>query len=146
MDSHRKFVLNPTSHHSYDVPKFKSEIEKCLLTIEKLGRLKFETIIPAGTKMHFELANGDIYRCNFTPKEDLHLVKLPDEDSILTKATFDFYIKKNDEEPKQEEESFSIKTKYDKLYSGSDKTKIANFWDEVILTDTGQVLRILKIF
>ena len=96
--------------------------------------------------MHFELANGDIYRCNFTPKEDLHLVKLPDEDSILTKATFDFYIKKNDEEPKQEEESFSIKTKYDKLYSGSDKTKIANFWDEVILTDTGQVLRILKIF
>lgn len=41
-------------------------------------------------------------------KEYLHLIKLPDEDSILTKAAFDFYIKKSDEEPKQEEESFSI--------------------------------------
>jgi hypothetical protein len=146
LDSHRKFVLNPTSHHSYDVPKFKSEIEKCLLTLEKLSLIKFEKIIPAGTKMHFELANGDIYRCDFTPKEDLLLIKLPDDDSILTKATFDFCIKKNDEEPKQEEESFSIKTKYDKLYGGSDKTKSANFWDEVILTETGVTINSLKIF
>ena len=60
--------------------------------------------------------------------------------------TFDFSIKKNDEQPKLAEESFSIKTKYDKLYSNSDKTKSANFWDEVILTETGQAIKTLKRF
>lgn len=32
LDSHRKFVLNPTSHDSYDVPKFNSEVGNCLDT------------------------------------------------------------------------------------------------------------------
>jgi energy-coupling factor transporter ATP-binding protein EcfA2 len=146
LDGHRKFVLNPSSHHSYDIPKFKSEIEKCINTFEKLNQIKFKPIIKSGTKLHFELANGDIYRCDFIPKEDLLLIKLPDEESVVTKAIFDLSLRKNEEVPKLEEESFSIKTKYDKLYSNSDKAKSAIFWDEVILTDTGQTIKTLKTF
>lgn len=39
-----------------------------------------------------------------------------------------------------------IKTKYYKLYRNPDKTKSANFWDEVILTETGEAIKTLKSF
>ena len=45
LNSLRKFVLHPTSHDSYDVPKYKAEIEKCLKTIKEIRRTKFESIL-----------------------------------------------------------------------------------------------------
>ena len=45
LDGHRKFVLNPVSHDSYDVPKYNSEIEKCINTLDNLRAIKFENVI-----------------------------------------------------------------------------------------------------
>jgi ABC-type Mn2+/Zn2+ transport system ATPase subunit len=146
LDSHRKFVLNPTSHHSHDIPIFKSEILKCITTIDALSKIKFTTIIKAGTNLHFELSNADHYRFDIIPKEDLLLIKLPGEDSILTKGQCALSIKKNGGVPQDIVESFSIKTKYEKMYSNSDKTKNADFWEEVNISNTGNKLNTLKIY
>ena len=146
LDSHRKFVLNPTSHHSHDIPKFKSEIRKCLTTIEELSKIKVAPIIAAGTKLHFELSNADNYRFDIVPKEDLLLVKLPGEDSIVTKGLCDLSITKNEGVPQNVEETFSIKTKYEKMYSNSDKSRNADFWEEVVFTDGGYALQTVREF
>ena len=146
LDSHRKFVLNPSSHHCYDIPKFKIEIEKCLQTVETLKKIKKQPIISAGTKLHFELTNtdSDTYKFDMEFLEELFLVKLPNEDSILTKGQCKYTISKNGTVTNEGEENVSIKTKYDKWHTDSDGTKNTNFWEEVILTDSGEILKALR--
>src|SRR5690606_20213821 len=63
LDSHRKFVLNPTSHDSYDVPKFNSEVGNCLNTLKALRQIQNETFLKRGDQVEFELSDGtDTYK------------------------------------------------------------------------------------
>ena len=45
LNAYRKFVLNPTSHDSYDVPKYKQEIEDCLEVLNKLREIKIQPFL-----------------------------------------------------------------------------------------------------
>ncbi len=39
LDEHRKFILNPSSHDSYDVAKYGHEVKRCLQTLRKLREI-----------------------------------------------------------------------------------------------------------
>ena len=45
LSGHTKFLLNHSSHDSYDVPLFRSEIENCLQTLRELNKIKNEWYI-----------------------------------------------------------------------------------------------------
>jgi len=151
LDSHRKFVLNPTSHHSYSVPKYRNEIEKCIYTLKKLRQIKFQSILKKGDKLEFELTsadNKDTYRFEIFIQDDLRLIKEPDKESILPKEMINYYVYKNGRKTTDElQHGFeSLKSMYEKCYEKSDKSKSSDFWDGLIIHRTGKKLSSLRVF
>ncbi|MCB0515393.1 MAG: AAA family ATPase, partial [Bacteroidetes bacterium] len=59
LDIYRKFLLNDASHDSYDVPKYKNEIESAILLLEELRKIQFETILKKKDKLFFELRHSN---------------------------------------------------------------------------------------
>lgn len=144
--NHRRFVFNPTSHDSYDVPKFKSEVGKCLKTIEKLLEIKFDVVIPKTTELNFELSDAtDAYTFNIVVHDDMKLVKLDGQDSFLSKGKFTYKMLKNGA-PHTEDSGILIKRLYDSIYNSSDKTKNDDYWEEVNISNKGNKLNTLKIY
>ncbi len=149
LNSHRKFVLNPTSHDSYDVPKFKSEIEKCLQTIKEIRKIRFESVLKKGDILEFELrtANGaDIYKFEIIIQDDFRLIKEDGKDSILTSGIVNFYIYKNGVKSELKHEKESLKKMYDKCYANSDKTKNSDFWEEIVVKSSNDKFKSLRKF
>ena len=98
MDSHRKFVLNPTSHDSYDVPKFNSEIGDCLNTIRALRRIKNESFLKRGEQVEFELTTTDgvdTYKFEIKLEDDFRLIKEPGKVSVLSIGMVNYWVFKN---------------------------------------------------
>ena len=149
LDSHRKFVLNPTSHDSYDVPKFNSEIKKCLENLKKLREIKFESVLMKGDVVEFELTTAtgaDVYKFEITIQDDFRLIKEPSNDSILTAGLVNFYVFKNGVKGDLKDDKTSLKKIYDKCYAGSDKTKDVDFWEEIIIQFSGNKIKSLREF
>lgn len=149
LDSHRKFVLNSTSHDSYDVPKFNSEIKKCLNTLNKLREIKFQSILKKGEILEFELTTAtgaDVFKFEIIIQDDFRLIKEPRKDSLLIAGMVNFYIFKNGVKGELKHEKESLKKMYDKCYANSDKTKNANFWEEIIIKSSGEKLKSLRKF
>ena len=151
LDSHRKFVLNPVSHDSYDVPKYNSEIGKCIETLDALRKIEYAFVLKKGDEVEFTLTdvNGtDIYKFELTIEEDVKLVKETGKDSILVKGMINFLVFKNTV-PMQTSLQHAItgvKDFYDKNYEKSDKAKSPDFWDEVSLKKDGAKLSTLRSF
>src|SRR5690606_41932334 len=96
--SHRKFVLNPTSHDSYDVPKFNSEIAGCLKTLKALREIKNEPFSKRGEQVEFELTTADganTYKCEIKLEDDCRLLKAPGKDSVISKGIVNYWITEN---------------------------------------------------
>lgn len=149
LNNHRKFVLNPTSHDSYDVPKYKAEIEKCLKTIKEIRKIKFESALEPNDVVEFELVTADgvdNYKFEITIQDDFRLIKEEGKESILTAGMVNFFIFKNGVKGELKHEKESIKKMYDKCYAGSDKTKNADFWEEVIIKSSADKLKTLRKF
>jgi hypothetical protein len=161
LDTFRKHVLNPSSHDSYDVPKFESEVQACLNTLEKLKLIKSEPILFKGDKIEFELQSGSscqvekqgLYRFEIVVQEELRLIKEENKNSCISKGMLNFKIyhnhqllpaKKSSDE--YNHETVLLKNFYDNLYGKSDKSKSGCFWDEIKISDNGNNLRSLKVF
>ncbi|WP_346862923.1 AAA family ATPase [uncultured Draconibacterium sp.] len=146
LSNHRRFVLNPTSHDTYDVPKFNSEVGKCLSTVEKVLEIKYEVIIPKTTELNFELSDAtDTYTFNIVVHDDMKLIKLDGIVSVLSKGRFNYKMLKNGIQL-TEDSDILIKRLYDTIYRTSDKAKNTDFWEEVMLTDDSSKLNILRIY
>ena len=144
LSRHRKFVLNPTSHDTYDVPKINSEVEKCLMTVEQLQNIKCEIIAPKNSKLKFELSDSDdTYVFNLQVHDELRLLKIGDQPSTLSKCRFSYEMLKNGNTHKKDSRNI-IQNLYSNIYSTSDKTKSSDFWEEIIISDSNNKIKSLR--
>lgn len=144
LDSHRKFVLNPTSHDSYDVPKFNSEIEGCLNTLKALREIKNESFLKRGEQVEFELTTvdgADTYKFEIKLEDDFRLLKEPGKESVISKGMVNYWVTKNGAKGKLQHGTEHLKTFYGKKYLQSDNTRNTDFWEEVIITSTNEKLK-----
>jgi hypothetical protein len=155
LDSYRKFLLNDSSHDSFDVPKFKSEIESCIKTIKKLQQIRFESVLKKGDALEFELSTaagtpagqaGD-YKFEIVIEDDFRLLKEEGKDSVLSHGMINYYVTHNNgAKGELQHGNTSLKAFYDKNYEKSDKAKNVDFWEEVVFSNTGQQLKNIRLF
>lgn len=156
LDIYRKFLLNDASHDSYDVPKYKSEIENAIGLLEELKKIQFETILKKNDKIYFELMhsnNTDIYRFEIIIQDEFKLIKVGTNNSILSKGLINYSVIKNTFPlpPKNATDAYnhsieSIDKMYSNNWANSDKTKNADFWEEVIISNSGLPLKSIRKF
>ncbi len=147
LDRHRKFVLNPTSHDSYSVPKFKSEVFECLVTVKKLRKIQFKTILEPEDEVEFELtckSGKDKFKFEITIQDDLRIVKEEKKDSILTSGIVNYFVVKNGKKGELQHGNESLKKMYETCYKKSDKSKSADFWNEIIIKSTREPLSSIR--
>ena len=146
LNGHTKFLLNHSSHDSYDVPLFRSEIENCLNTLKEVRKIKNKPFLKRGEQVEFELTalNGaDTYKFEIILEDDFRLLQELGKGSVLSKGMVNYWIYRNGVKTKNEIQhgSESLKKMYDDNFAQSDKTKNADFWEEVILSGTGEKLQ-----
>lgn len=145
LDRHRKFVLNSTSHDSYDVPKFKSEVNECLNTLKQLKLYDFKkNVFEKDDILLFEMVDNDegsTWLKEYEIQDDFRLIRTPNGDVYLSKGIVNFTIYKNGEFFKKGNELISFKTDYDNWYKKSTGTLPANFWDGVVFKKDSSPLR-----
>lgn len=161
LDSNRKFLLNDSSHDSYDVPKFRSEIENCIKTLEQLNKIQFQSPFKWADRLEIQLQTATntpsekagLYRFDIRIADDFRLIKEEGKESILTKGMINYKVYKDGtlQPPKVKGEEWNhdntlLKKFYDTNYDKSDKTKSSDFWEEVIIYATGQKLKDLRVF
>lgn len=151
LDSYRAFVLNPSSHDSYDVPKFYSELKSCIRTLSALRRTKIRRdIIKKGTEVGFVLKCTEGIKWSYVIKlgENLHLIKERGKEAILTKGNINYRIYKGDDllppnggEVGEWNHKFTtIKAIYDYAYEKSDKDTDENYLNEIAFIEGGDML------
>ena len=151
LNSHREFVLNPSSHDSYDVPKFDSEIRKCIETVEKLREIKVDNnVFSKGEILTFshttEGSNPEVWKCNIRIHDDFRIIVVKDKEPVLASGMINYKIYKNGKIVKENGNRLrhgkeSLKTSYDKWYSKSDKWSPADFWDGITIIKSGEPIR-----
>jgi len=153
LDKHRRFILNASSHDDIETPRFRKELEECLnLFHNYFSKVKVRNILSAGSKLHIELVAPSsppkTYLFDLTLNENFKLYKEPGKNSVLIKGRLthgileDGTLMPSGYRPDTE----SIQKMYEYNYKKSDKTKNADFWEEVIITETGLPLKSVRFF
>ncbi len=141
---YRKYVLNPSSHHCNDVPKFQDEVEKCLVKVNELLETKKEIIVKKNTKLSFELSDAtDTYLFDILIHDDLKLIQFKNQVSTLSKGRFSYKMLKNGSDFKSDSKD-NLQQLYSKIYQTSNKTKSSNYWDEIVLTESQAKIKTLR--
>ena len=86
------------SHDSYDVPKFNSDISKCLKTLKELRKIKNEPFLKRGEQVEFELKTvdgNDTYKFEIKLEDDFRLLQEPGKGSVVSKGMVNYWIYKN---------------------------------------------------
>jgi RecF/RecN/SMC N terminal domain len=150
LDKFRKFLLNSGSHDDYDTPMFKSEINDCLKIFNTyFNKVKLKHILPAGSKLTFELADGkkaETYRFEITLRENLRIYKEPAMDISVLKVKVSYDLFKDGTLLTSQNDFISLQKFYDKPYSTSDKKKDANYLKEIIINANNQPLETIVKF
>jgi energy-coupling factor transporter ATP-binding protein EcfA2 len=149
LNRHREFVLNATSHDSYDVPKFKSEVANCLDLMKRIGKIKSETVLRSGDTVEFELttsSGADTYKFEIHIEDEFKLIKDDGKDSILASGMINYYVYKNGARGDKQHGKESLEKMYEKNYAQSDKVKSADFWEEIIIKSNGSKLTTIRNF
>jgi hypothetical protein len=137
LDGHRKFVLNPTSHDSYDVPKYNSEVGDCLQTMKELRKIKFDKIFNKGDQLEFELicaSNSQKYKFDISIEDSFRLIKVEGHDSVLTKGMINYWVTIDGLKGKRQSTNTSLQAFYKKNYDKSNKVLSNNFWEGIIFS------------
>jgi energy-coupling factor transporter ATP-binding protein EcfA2 len=153
LDSYREFILNAASHDSYDVPKFKSEIDKCIETLEQLNKIDIKTdILKKNEELQIVMNSTDGSNWIFNivlHDDDFRLIQEPGKDLLLSRGHINFKMfRDNVEQPPKGKnigdwhyERASLKHKFDIWFDKSDKTGPNEFWDGITFVDDGRLLR-----
>jgi energy-coupling factor transporter ATP-binding protein EcfA2 len=144
LDSFRKFILNPASHDSYDVVKYRYEVELCLQTLMVFKDIDSVPFLNRGDKLCFELKckapSIDIYKFELILCDNFRIIKQPGKTPLLSKGMINYRVIKNDEVGTMQSDNTTIKSFYDKCYEKSDKSKDANFFNSVIEAKSGNAI------
>ncbi len=144
LDSFRKFILNPASHDSYDVVKYRYEVELCLQTLMVFKDIDSVPFLNRGDKLCFELTckvpSIDIYKFELILCDNFRIIKQPGKTPLLSKGMINYRVIKNGEVGTMQSDNTTIKSFYDKCYEKSDKSKDANFFNSVIEAKSGNAI------
>lgn len=144
LDSFRKFILNPASHDSYDVVKYRYEVELCLQTLTAFKDIDSVPFLNRGDKLCFELKckapSIDIYKFELILCDNFRIIKQPGKTPILSKGMINYRVIKNGEVGIMQSDNTTIKSFYDKCYEKSDKSKDANFFNSIIEAKSGNAI------
>jgi AAA15 family ATPase/GTPase len=147
LKGHTKFLLNNSSHDSYDVPLFRAELENCLTTIKEINKIKNEPFLKQGEQVEFELTDGtDIYKFEIKIEDDFRLLQEPGKNSVISKGMLNYWITKNGTKGPLQHGQGLLKKMYENCYAKSDKTKNPDFWEEIIISSTGEKLKTVRKF
>lgn len=150
LDGHRKFVLNSSSHDSYDVPKFKREVEDCLNLLIELNKIDSKPFLKHGEALEFSCndISSNEWKVVLTLQDDFRVVKFPDSGAKISKGMINYKLYQNGVvQPDQRNEIRHTSTTLEKFYKGfyekSDQRGPANFLEGIHTNDGRTLLTLL---
>lgn len=151
LDKHRKFILNASSHDSIDTPKFKNELEECLILFHTyIDKIKVKNILPTGEKLFFVLNDNDahVWKFDIELEENFKLFKEPTKPSVLIKGKLKYGVSKDGVlTPAGIQSKFqSIQKLYEDAFNSSNKSSSLDFWENIIHVSTGQPIKYIRFF
>ncbi len=146
LDTYRKFVLNPTSHDNHDVPKYRQEIKDCLGTLKGLRKIEIQPFLKRGNVLEYELDTPDgtdTYKFEIILEDNFRILQVEGDVVVVSKGMVNYSVYKNGTKTQEElqHDNTTLKKFYDKCYDRSDKTKSADFWEEIIVKKTGKKIK-----
>lgn len=145
LDEHRKFILNPSSHDSYDVEKYLYELKRCLDTLKELDKINIRPFMKKGTKLEFTLKTPspqiDEYRFEIVLCDDFKVIELSGEMPIITKGMINYKVFKNGIAGKIQSDNTTLKRFYEVNYDKSDKTIDGNFLNSIVEIGTDRPIK-----
>lgn len=131
LDDYRKFILNSSSHDSYDVVKFENEVRKCLRTLTILSNAKSETILKFGDNVTFTLKTPapDIHEFRFDIQicDELRVIEIPEQTKVLSKVMINYYCYKDGIKGIKQNSNQTLKNFYDVNYTKSDGSESPDY-------------------
>lgn len=141
LDNHRKFILNPASHDSYDIGKYEYEIKQCYNTLLSLSQISIRRLLSKGQKVKIELSTVEpvTFKFNITLCEDVYLIQIAGKPSYVSKGMINFTVDKNGTSSSEiKTDNTTLKKFYDKNYEKSDKKKDKDFLVSIVRIDDGR--------
>lgn len=141
LDNHRKFILNPASHDSYDIGKYEYEIKQCYNTLLSLSQISIHRLLSKGQKVKIELSTVEpvTFKFNITLCEDVYLIQIAGKPSYVSKGMINFTVEKNGTSPSEIKiDNTTLKKFYDENYEKSDKKKDKDFLVSIVRIDDGR--------
>lgn len=149
LDDYRKFILNSSSHDSYDVVKFESEVRKCLETLKLLSNTTSRPVLKLGDKVRFTLKTPlpdshefafDIQIC-----DELRVIEIPGLPKVLSKVMINYQVMKDGTDTGKgiQTANTTIKNFFEYNYTKSDKNHDSNYLNSVIEVKSGIPLNAL---
>ena len=142
LDEHRKFILNPSSHDSYDVAKYGHEVKHCLQTLRKLREIIIKPFLKFRSQVEFTLKTPEPriseYKFILTLCDDFRIIIMPGESPVISKGMINYQVfKDGNNEKGVQSDNTTIKHFFEYNYANSDKTKDANYLNSVIDVKSG---------
>ena len=142
LDEHRKFILNPSSHDSYDVAKYGHEVKRCLQTLRKLREIIIKPFLKFGSQVEFTLKTPESriseYKFILTLCDDFRIIIMPGESPVISKGMINYQVYEDGNNKKGvQSDNTTIKHFFEYNYEKSDKTKDASYLNSVIESESG---------
>lgn len=142
LDEHRKFILNPSSHDSYDVAKYGHEVKRCLQTLRKLREIIIRPFLKFGSQVEFTLKTPEPriseYKFILTLCDDFRIIIMPGEVPVISKGMLNYQVYEDGNNKKGvQSDNTTIKHFFEYNYEKSDKTKDASYLNSVIESESG---------
>ena len=142
LDEHRKFILNPSSHDSYDVAKYGHEVKRCLQTLRKLREIIIKPFLKFGSQVEFTLKTPEPriseYKFILTLCDDFRIIIMPGASPVISKGMINYQVYEDGNNKNGvQSDNTTIKHFFEYNYEKSDKTKDANYLNSVIEAESG---------
>ena len=141
LDDYRKFILNSSSHDSYDVVKFESEVRKCLETLKSLSKTTSKPVLKYGDNVTFTLKtpqpNVKEYKFDIQICDELRVIEIPGQPKVLSKVMINYYVYEDGVKGNKQSSNQTLKKFYDDNYKRSDKTENPDYLEGIKLVFNG---------
>lgn len=135
LDGYRKFILNPSSHDSYDVIKYRYEVENCFQTLRSFESIEVKPFMKCGAKVYFEMKEPnpsiDVYKFEISLCDDFKIIKQSGQEPIISKGMINYRVIKNGSMGDKKTDNTTLKHFYDVNYDRSDKSGKSNFLEGI---------------
>lgn len=144
LDEHRTFVLNPASHANYDVPRFKTEVQKCLQTLKELKKIEISSPFKIGDTLMMPFVCA---KCNKNCKieisiqDDFKFLKLPTGEQRLMNGMFNYRLTIDGKECKWKPCDNSIENVYKRINEKANNALSGNYLEDLISSENSTRLK-----